>query len=315
MELRQLRYFVGISEAGSLLKASARLHVAQPSLSQQMAALEHELGARLLERSSRGITLTEAGKVFLEHARVVLSDIERARGAVRDASAVVRGEVAIGLPTTVALVATVPILRACRERFPELRLKVVEAYSGFLREWLQGGRLDLAVLFGDSAEAGLHKRPLLDDRLVLVTAGRGPHTPQKLPLSAIARWPLVLPGRDHGLRRIIDDACEPLGIELDVVAEIEALGSVKKAVEAGIGSTILPLGSVAEEVAAGRLRASTIERPSMSRRVVCATSVTRPETAATAAVMALLVEVLHGMVANGEWPARWVGVSPANLSS
>jgi LysR family nitrogen assimilation transcriptional regulator len=217
--------------------------------------------------------------------------------------------VAIGLPTTVALVATVPILRACRERYPELRLKVVEAYSGFLREWLQGGRLDLAVLFGDSAEAGLQKRLLLDDRLVLVTAGRGPHTPQKVPLSAIARWPLVLPGRDHGLRRIIDDACEPLGIELDVVAEIEALGSVKKAVEAGIGSTILPLGSVAEEVAAGRLRASMIERPSMSRRVVCATSVTRPETAATAALMALLVEVLHGMVASGEWPARWVGAS------
>lgn len=314
MELRQLRYFVGISEAGSLLKASARLHVAQPSLSQQMAALEHELGARLLDRSSRGITLTEAGKVFLEHARVVLSDIERARGAVRDASAVVRGEVAIGLPTTVALVATVPILRACRERFPELRLKVVEAYSGFLREWLQGGRLDLAVLFGDSAEAGLQKRLLLDDRLVLVTAGRGPLTPQKVALAAIARWPLVLPGRDHGLRRIIDDACEPLGIELDVVAEIEALGSVKKAVEAGIGSTILPLGSVAEEVAAGRLRASMIERPSMSRRVVCATSVTRPETAATAAVMALLVEVLHGMVASGEWPARWVGASPAIAS-
>ena len=59
--------------------------------------------------------------------------------------------------------------------------------------------------------------------------------PKALPLSGLARWPLVLPGRDHGLRRIIDDACEPLGIELDVVAEIEALGSVKKAVEAGIG--------------------------------------------------------------------------------
>ena len=68
MELRQLRYFVGIHEAGSLLKASTRLHVAQPALGQQMAALEAEVGARLLHRSSRGVTLTEAGKVFLEHA-------------------------------------------------------------------------------------------------------------------------------------------------------------------------------------------------------------------------------------------------------
>jgi LysR family nitrogen assimilation transcriptional regulator len=99
-----------------------------------------------------------------------------------------------------------------------------------------------------------------------------------------------------------------------VVAEIEALGSVKKAVEAGIGSTILPLGTVAEEVADGRLRAALLERPHMARRVVCATSVTRPQTAAAAAVMALLVEVLHAMVASGEWPARWVGPRPEGTS-
>ena len=74
MELRQLRYFIGISEAGSLLKASARLHVAQPALGQQISALEDDVGAKLFERSSRGVVLTEAGKSFLEHARVVLAD-------------------------------------------------------------------------------------------------------------------------------------------------------------------------------------------------------------------------------------------------
>jgi LysR family nitrogen assimilation transcriptional regulator len=309
VELRQLRYFLGISEAGSLLKASARLHVAQPSLSQQIAGLEHELGTQLLERSSRGVTLTEAGRVFLEHAKVVLADVERARMAVRESAAVLRGEVAVGLPATVALVATVPVLQASRDRYPELRLKVVEAYSGFLREWLHSGRLDLSILFGDKAEPGLDKRALLDDRLVLVTSGRGPATPKKVSLAAVARWPLVLPGREHGLRRIIDEACVPLGIELDVVAEIEALGSVKKAVEAGIGGTILSLGSVAEEVAAGRLRASTIDSPGMVRRVVCATSVTRPTTAAAAAVIGLVIEVVRKMVDRGEWPARWIGAS------
>ena len=307
MELRQLRYFVGISEAGSLLKASARLHVAQPSLSQQVAALEHAVGARLFDRSSRGITLTEAGKVFLEHAKVVLADVERARGAVRDSTAVVRGDVSIGLPTTVGLIATVPILRACREQYPEVRLKIVEAYSGYVREWLQTGRLDLAILYGDNPDAGLHKRPLLDDRLVLVTSGRGPRPPKALPLPSITRWPLVLPGREHGLRRLIDDACMPLGIELEVMAEIDALNSVKKAVEAGIGSTILPLGAVAEDIAAGRLRASAIERPSIVRRVFCATSATRPTTAAGVAVINLLGDVLRSMVQRGEWPARWVG--------
>src|SRR5262245_19763197 len=109
MELRQLRYFVGVAEAGSLLKASSRLHVAQPALGQQVAALEDELGSKLFERSSRGMSLTEAGRTFLEHAKAVLANVERARAAVRETAAVPRGEVVIGFPTTIALAATLPI--------------------------------------------------------------------------------------------------------------------------------------------------------------------------------------------------------------
>ena len=309
MELRQLRYFVGIQEAGSLLKASTRLHVAQPALGQQMAALEAEVGTRLFHRSSRGMTLTETGKVFLEHARVVLNDVERARAAVRESSAVPAGDVSIGLTTTIGLVATVPILRACRERLPQVRLKVVEAYSGFLREWLVSGRLDLALLFDDRADPALARRPLLEDRLSFIAGAGGVHgarVPRRMALPALARWPLILPGKQHGLRRIIDEAVAPLGIELDIVAEMESLNSVKRAVEDGIGCTILPLGAVAEEVAAGRLAASRIDSPGMSRRIVCATSVTRPTTAACAAVIDLAVEVIRGMVETGAWPGRWI---------
>lgn len=307
MELRQIRYFVGVSEAGSLLKASARLHIAQPALGQQIAALERELGARLFDRSSRGVTLTEAGKAFLEHAKVLLADAERARAAVRDSSHVPSGEVAIGLPTTVTLIATVPILQACRERLPQVRVKIVEAYSGFIREWLVSGRLDLALLYGDQPDAVLAKQPLLEDRLALVTAATGAALPRRLPLAALARWPLVLPGREHGLRRIVDEACEAADITLNVVAEIESLPSVKRAVEAGLGSTILPLGAVADEVAAGRLRATAIDSPAMLRRVVCAAPVTRPGTVAAGAVAVLIVDVLWQMVEDGRWPARWIG--------
>lgn len=159
MELRQLRYFIGVSEAGRLLKAAARLHIAQPALGQQIAALKDELGARLFERSSRGMTLTEPGAVPFGDARLVLADAERARHAVRETSALPSGEVAIGLPAAVALAVTVLMLSRCRERFPSLRLKVIDAHSGFLREWLPAGRLDLALLFGDAADASLPKLP------------------------------------------------------------------------------------------------------------------------------------------------------------
>lgn len=308
MELRQLRYFVGVSEAGSLLKASATLHVAQPALGQQISVLEDELGCRLFERSSRGMALNDAGRLFLAHARIVLADVERARLAMRESAGVPSGEVAIGLPTTVTQLATLPILRACRARFPQVRLKVIEAYSGFLREWLLSGRLDLAILYGDAAEPGLARRLLLDEQLVLVTgADNNTHLPGQLSLQALASWPMVLPGREHGLRRIVDEAFAAQGLALDVVAEIESLGSVKRAAEAGIGSTILPPGSVAEEVATGRLRTALIDSPGMSRRVVCASNVARPQSMAAAAVAALVVEVVHEMTVSGAWPARWLG--------
>jgi len=310
MELRQLRYFIGVAEAGSLLKASSRLHVAQPALGQQMAALESELGTQLFVRSSRGMSLTEAGTAFLDHARIVLADVERARNVVKEAVAVPSGDVVIGLTNTIALAATLPLVIACRERLPQVRLKVVEAYSGFLREWLHSGRLDLAFLFGDGEDPALIKRPLLEEHLALVTGVvgmSGPPLPSRISLARAAKYPLVLPGREHGLRRIIDDACAPLGLELNVVAEIESLPSCMRAVEAGLGATILSLGSVAEEVEAGRLRAATISDARMLRRVVIAASVTRPATLASRAVSDLACEVVKHKVQSGEWPARWIG--------
>lgn len=266
------------------------------------------MGAALFARSSRGMALTEPGHTFLVHARVVLADVERARQAVRQSTELPSGEVVIGLPTATALAATVPIVQACRERYPQqVRLKVIEAYSGFLREWLQAGRLDWAILFGSQPEATLVKRPLLEEQLALVTPPGGEPLPATLPLARVADWPLVLPGRERGLRRSIDEACAPLGVRLQVVAEIDSLPSVKKAVECGIGSTILPLVSVAEEVAAERLQAATIDDAGMRRRVTLATSVTRPTTLACSAVMALAIELIHQRVESGAWPGRWIG--------
>lgn len=315
MELRQLRYFVGVTEAGSLLKASSKLHVAQPALGQQITDLEHEIGAQLFARSNRGMALTPAGKTFLEHAKVILADVERARVAVKDSGHHPIGEVVIGLPTTVALAATIPILQACQKRMPQVRLRLVEAYSGFLREWLLSGRLDIALLFGDAPETGILKRPLLDEKLAFVTRVDGTRLHRTVKLQTAVKQPLVLPGQGHGLRRIIDDACELGGLTLNVVAEIESLTSVKRAVEAGIGNTILSSSSVSEEVAQGRLRAAIIDSPGMSRRVVCGTNLTRPMTAASSAAMALVFEVIQELVKSNAWIAQWLDFEDDALSS
>lgn len=314
MDLRQLRYFVGVSDAGSLLKASRTLHVAQPALSQHMAALEAELGATLFERSSRGMALTASGRRFLEHARVVLADVERARISVQAGEQDFAGEVSIGLPTTVALVATLPLLRRLRERFPRVRPRLVESHSGYLREWLRDGRLDLCVLFEGPAEAWLLQTPLLREKLSLIgpcggaglPAAAGQHLPASLPLARLAHYPLLLPGRDHGLRRIVDEACQQHDVALDVVGEIDSLPAIKKAVEAGMACTVLSPGAVAEEVAAGRLASATLRAPHIVRTIVCASSLTRPLTPAAAAVRELVCEELRALVRSKAWPASLV---------
>jgi LysR family nitrogen assimilation transcriptional regulator len=305
MELRQLRYLVGIAEAGGVLAASKTLHVAQPALSYHVASLEQELGVILFTRSHRGMTLTDAGRTVVEHARVVLQDVERVTTAVREGRGEIRGDVVVGLPTTVALVATLPILQAARDRYPGIRLKLIESHSGFLGEWLQSGRLDLSFLFAGSGNRGIAEQPLLEERLVFVTrlplaARRG------IGLKAVTPHPLVLPARGHGLRRIVDDACVTRGVELNVVAEIDSLPNIKKAVEAGFAATILSPGAVAEEVAEGRLAMCPIGGPPLLRTVVCATSLTRPATTAGTAIIELATDVMQRLVATKAWPARWI---------
>jgi LysR family nitrogen assimilation transcriptional regulator len=283
------------------------LHIAQPALGQQISALEEELGVRLFSRSTRGMSLTSEGRVFLDHAKVVLADVDRAKEAVRHIAGDPHGQVVLGLPTTVALAATVPIVQACRERYPSIQLQVIEAYSGFLREWLQMGRLDLALIFGDEPDPDLLKRVLLEERLALVAAPGGASLPTSIRMRQLVGREFVLPGKEHGLRKIIDHVCEQQKIKLSVVAEIDSLTSVKKAVSAGIGQTILSQSSVIEEVEAGQLLASTISDASMMRRVVCATSIARPTTQASAAVIGLVTDLIRGLVGSGAWPAKWIG--------
>jgi len=311
MELRQLRYLIGVCEAGGVLAASKTLHVAQPALSQSISSLENELGVQLFVRTNRGMSLTDAGRTMLEHARVVLADIERARSAVQHTAHDVQGEVVVGLPTTVALVATLPILRATRAQYPKVKLKIIESHSGFLGEWLRAGRLDLSVLFVSGSETAFEYRLLLEERLALVTRPQNLPSTREVSLRSLTARPLVLPAQEHGLRRIIDQVCAEHGVELEVIAEIDSLPNIKKAVSEGMADTILSPGAVADEVRAGQLAVTTIARPHISRQVACATSITRPVTPATAAMISLVTEQMRDLVKGGLWPAKWIGEEPS----
>ena len=152
-DLRQLRYFVAVAEERNLTRAAARLHIAQQSLSQQIRALEAQLGVTLFERSARGVEPTDVGAVLLREARPVLARAERAMEAVRRAARGEQGELRVGFLSTVANYFMPPVVRAFRERHPGVNLHTEDLTIAALVAGLRDGALD----------AGLTRPPLVDD--------------------------------------------------------------------------------------------------------------------------------------------------------
>lgn len=247
MDMRQLRYFVQIVESGSLAKASRQLFIAQPALSQQMARLEDEVGKPLLLRSSRGVAPTENGEALYHHAKFMLRQLDQAVAVARQETAELHGRVALGLaPTTVCRLG-LPLLRHLRTKYPGVLLNVVEGLSGHLEHMTRVGQLDLAVLFSLHAASELTVEPLLEETLfvilpahsTLVAAER-----ESLTLAEVARLPLVLPSRGHGLRRRIALEFERMNLPLDASAEIDSLPLLLSCVAEGLGVTIKPMAAV-----------------------------------------------------------------------
>src|SRR5258708_10847203 len=147
MELRHLRYFVAVAEEGSLtVAAERRLHTAQPSLSRQMRDLENEVGAQLMIRSARGIELTAAGRVFLDHARLALAQVETAREAARRAAEPTKPSFALGFLTGQEMDWLPEAMRILRDELPNMEVTVSSQYSPQLANALRMGKLDVAFI-------------------------------------------------------------------------------------------------------------------------------------------------------------------------
>src|ERR1700691_5982879 len=154
MQLRHLRYFVKIVEAGSFSRAAATIHVAQPALSQQIAELEEELGLPVLQRHARGISPTAAGEVLYREAVVILRHIEQLPGIVRSIDGDPDGVVALGMSSTLAATLGGPFIQSCRDRLPKVMVKFHISDSETLKSQISNHVFDLALLFEDQLAAG-----------------------------------------------------------------------------------------------------------------------------------------------------------------
>jgi LysR family nitrogen assimilation transcriptional regulator len=261
MNLRQLRYFVTIVDAGSFSRAARIAHVAQPALSQQIADLEGLLGVTLLQRSVRGVSATPAGERLYMEARAILRRVERLPEVVLAHDDEVEGSVCVGMSSTLASSLSGPIMAACLISLPKVRLKVSSAGSLQLAARIREQTLDLALLFEDAPLAGFVRVPLFERRLFLVRRANESVARESIGVDELATLPLVLPHSPNVTRAALDRVFAQAGIEPRVAAEVDLITELLAAVQAGVGNAILPLGSTNELPGHAMFTSQVIEPP------------------------------------------------------
>src|SRR5437764_8333142 len=254
MELRSLAYFVRIAELGSITRAAAHLHLAQPALTRHVQRLEDELGVPLLTRANRGVKLTEAGQKLLESAARILREVERTGDEIRAQDAHPSGRIIFGITPTLCPVLVPELSLRMRQDYPRIELKAVHAGMVRLEEFVIDGRVDIALLSELSRSRLILSTRLAEEEMVLVTRP-GVRPDAAVTADELCQTPLIL---GDGLRMAMDALLAGLGIELKVEIEINDHETMRLMVQQGVGATILPYSSVSRECARGLLAAYRI---------------------------------------------------------
>jgi len=311
MDIRQLRYFVGTVQAGSLSRAADQLHVAQSAVSHHLASLESELDRQLLTRGPKGIILTDAGAVLYRHAEAILRHVEFAKRDAISALKVPSGRVSIGLPVAIGAILSYELFARIRGAYPQIILHLTEGKSALLREQLVNGRLDMAVLFADRPERGLAVELLLLEELFYVTAD--PDT-SPIRLADVAQRPLLVPGPGSGVQRAVQEAFKKRGLTVTSIGEIDALSAFRRAIASGIGNAILPWSALY----GGDREISLNHRPfadaNLVRPVALCFSEMGQRGPAIEAVALTLKSIARELVESGTWQDVSLIADPEELS-
>ncbi|EAA3444284.1 tricarballylate utilization LysR family transcriptional regulator TcuR [Salmonella enterica] len=301
MELRQLRYFVRIIETGSMGSAAQDLDIGVSALSQQMSRLENELAIRLLQRTSRGVTPTNAGLAFYSQAQLALRHADDAILAAREAR--LSGHVSVGMAPSTASILGIPFIHAMQENYADVRLHVVESLSGNLERMINTRQIDLAVVFQKDKILRWSARPILEEQLFLIGSHAllaalpdNPITPEQL-----AGIPLIMPSQGHGLRGRLDAVCQEHALNVEIVAEIDGLALLMRSVRDGLGATLQP-GAAISHLDNDALRVIGVHNPVLSRPNFLVSLSDDELTPAGLAARVVLTKIMRQLVDAGEWP-------------
>ena len=261
MELRLLRTFKAVSDAGSFTHAAARIHLTQAAVSVHIRQLEEEIGTPLFLRVNKKLYLTEAGRALLEHAETILRAHDDAKAALASLGQASRGRLHIGVTSTTVTLHPLPeMLSELKHRFALLDLTVVGGTSERVIEQILAGQVDVGLVSLPVEESDITTEMLRSDRLVAVMSPTHRLARERnVTMTALAAEPLILSEHGGNTRRLIDLFFEKNHLEPTIIMELQRTEAIIKMVELGFGVTILPNGSARTSIARGTLRAVPVK--------------------------------------------------------
>ena len=291
MQLNQLRYMVCVAEERRFTRAASRLHVAQPSVSSAIAALEQELGAALFRRERHEVTLTGAGEVFLPWARQVLADCESGTAAVRDLLGLRRGRLALGSTPSLTTNLLPPVLAAFHASHPGLDLTLHEAGSQDLVDRLEKGEMDLAVVILPVDRPWVQTTELKTEELVLAVSRSHQYAGRRsVRVTDLEHTPLVMFKDGYDLREATLDACRQAGFSPNLVMQGLEMDGALALAAAGVGAVVVPESVISQD---GPLMGIRFRNAALRRTIGLASRRDRPFSPAAHAFVAALRQHLR----------------------
>lgn len=297
MDVRQIQSFLALYKTRNVTRAALELGLVQPAVSTQIAKLETELGVRLFERSTRGVTPTAEGETLHGLVLPLARELESVRQGMLDLGGRPTGVVRLGAVPSLSVGVVPHCLAGFCNSHPDVTVQLSEGYSATLLQQVESGNLDLALINDLQQPNGLVVEPLASEELVIVTAaGSGVLGSSGVSLAELTRTNVIVPSRGQGLRVLLDRTLAQAGLVLKPRLEFDALTPTLELVRRGDWAAVLPLIAVARELEAGEFSIHRLAEP-IERSLVIVHHPRRPLSLAARLLAGLLGEEARQVVA------------------
>jgi LysR family nitrogen assimilation transcriptional regulator len=304
LDIKHLRYFVGVVDAGSLTRAAAALHVAQPALSSRIARIEDAFGVKLLVRSAQGVHPTEEGKVFYVAATRLLRDLANIADTVRSLGRSPAGRVTVGCLQSAANMLAMPLIRAVWEQLPQVELSFVSGQSVEIYRRLMSGEFDLAIIIRTSNVHGISSRKLMTEDLLLAVSAANDPLPGLDTVTAadMTKLNLILPKTSvFSVQEMIQRAFKEHGVDFTVLTETNCADVLTTLVAEGRAASVLPWAVISTRVLAGDVKLKKIVGMDLQRTNELCRPIGLRSSSAVDAVENLIVPIIRRLIADGTW--------------